>query len=135
MTFPSAYDFCVDRVISEVVGWSSAHAGGSKVGFVMAKQKKHEDETTRTFDAWDRHKVLSDKVGPLSRRFPRDVIPLQAADMIAHEVYRHANRAEMFGTRRAEPTEPIHPPCLEKITHKNGLRRGGYFSREDLRNW
>ena len=44
---PSAYDFCIDRVMGRLVSWSANNAGGSRVPIVIAMQKEHEAETLR----------------------------------------------------------------------------------------
>lgn len=126
--YQSAYDFCIDRIIHEVVNWSANNAGGSKVPIMIAIQKEHEEETRRTFDSWARVKVISDKIGALAFEYPDSLIPLQAADMLAHEAYRHLCWVHAMDNGLNPPPKRLHPRVLDKIMRGRRLK-GGHFDR------
>ena len=129
--FSSAYDFCVDRVIHEVVNWSANHAGGTRVPIMLAMQKDHASESQATFDSWRRVKVVGDKIGALAHEYPDGFIPLQAADMLAHEVYRHCiwwHRAE---NKLSPVPKRTHCRVLTKIM-RGQRASGGFYDRSDL---
>ncbi len=134
IVYPSAYDFCIDRILSPLAGWSAKHAGGSPVGLVVAEQKEHEQETTATVASWRRQKIIQERIGPIAFDYPQNLVPLQTADMLAHEVYRHAKWWEQAGVVDPCARKPAHPECFGKITSANGARLGGYYSIEDLQD-
>ncbi len=127
---PSAYDFCIDRVMGQLVSWSSNNAGGSKVPIVIAIQKEHEAETLETTNSWMGHKIVSDLVGAVAFEYPDALIPLQAADMLAHEVYRHATWWNAMERGLPVPTEGFHPRVLDKIMRGRRMTGGGLLDRE-----
>jgi hypothetical protein len=129
LVYQSAYDFCIDRIIGQVVNWSSNHAGGSRVPVMIAMQKEHEKETRRTYDSWSRVKIIEDRIGALAFEYPDRFIPLQAADMIAHELYRIAVAVNAMENRLPQQPEQLHPPVLEKIISGRRLADGGLYDR------
>lgn len=133
--FESAYDFCIDRAISQLVNWSSNNAGGNKVPVVIARQKEHEEETNRTVASWFKVDPIGDRIGPLSFAFPDSLIPLQTADMLAHEQYRHSVWVHAMENGLDPPPKPLHPPALLKIMRNRRVSGGGQFDREFLESY
>lgn len=125
---PTAYEFCVDRVLSEVVNWSAQNAGGTPVPVMFAVQKEHENHTTLTYESWKRVSVVKDKIGALAYDYPDRYVPLQAADMLAHEFYRHHKWIHAMKNGFNPPSESVHPRCLDKIIRGRRLK-GGLFDR------
>lgn len=130
--YESAYDFCIDRVIGQLVNWSSNHAGGSKVPVTIAMQKDHEDETNRTHQSWAKVKKIGDRIGALAHEFPDRFIPLQAADMLAHEFYRHETWRYAMDNNQSPPQEKLHPRCFNKIIRGRRMQTGGLYDRWHL---
>jgi hypothetical protein len=133
---PSAYDFCIDRVVSDVVNWALRFAEGTPVGVVIADQEEHQSETERTIMSWRRHARIEELIGTVGFASPKKMIPLQTADMMAHEAFRHGRWVDAVEHCQPEPTEGLHPKVLPKITSVNGLRHThGHMALDFLRQF
>ena len=123
MVHRSAYDFCVDRAIHEVVNWSANNAGGTPVPVVMAAQQEHDEESESTYASWKRVTVIEEKLGSFTVASPSKLIQLQAADMLAYEAYRHLTWLDAMEHGKDTASERVYRRCLDKIM--SGRRQAG----------
>lgn len=129
--YPAAYDLCFDEVVRQLWWWSSGNAGGSRVAVVFAVQPEYEDRNRETFGTWRRHPQAGEFLGGLTFDFPKWLVPLQSADMLAYEMAKYQEALEYgelsFSTNFQART------VLSKITEKHALHAGGIFGESALR--
>lgn len=122
--FPKPFDLCFEHIIIQLWEWANRTTGGEMVVPVFAIQ----NEYSARMEAIGRAYQVSDGycrfLGPIAFGSPAQVIPLQAADLLAHEVSEYRRAAEYDeltlksgGMRR----------ILTNATAFNGLGVGGCF--------
>src|ERR1700733_1534960 len=123
--YPKPFDLCFEEVVVELWRWATLRSGGEKVSPMFA----HQEEYASGMDAVDRAYRLDTNyrqlLGTIAFGSPSEVIPLQAADILSHEIsedWRHVlydtPTLGTVGTRG----------LLLNATRKNGLvGHGGCF--------
>lgn len=86
--FPDPYAFCFDRVVKLLREWALRHAGGELVSPMFGLHQKYSPRALARYDAqtWYR-----DALASLAFDYPERIIPLQAADFVAHQVRHDAH--------------------------------------------
>jgi hypothetical protein len=130
--YPIPYDLCFDEAVSQLWRWARHAVDGSPVSVIVAAQSKNNDKrSAEIYEAWRRHPRAGEFLGTLSFAFASEVIPLQAADMLAYEISHEWATVEFekigwhnnFGIR----------PLLDKITTNRSPHRGGLYGEQGLR--
>ena len=85
------YYFVIEHCLQQISEWSVKAGQGEPVALVVARQQEHDEETTRIHETY-LHKATYQLpgIGSLTFADPRLVVPLQAADLFAYEMYRYA---------------------------------------------
>ncbi len=128
--YPKPYDLCFEEVVKQLFRWSRHHVDGSPVSLVFGVQSEYQNRASTAYKAWLRHPEVSKFLGALSFGFPKTLVPLQAADMLAHEMNMEWEKVE-FGELNFQNVGLR--PFLEKITRRHGLHGGGLFGSQGLR--
>jgi hypothetical protein len=90
--------FCVRNCFVKAIEWAKASTFDPKMTFVFDDRPHRKRENMVVFDAFQRQIPYPHLVG-ISFMTSHDVLPLQAADMIAWELYQHANDILVEGLR------------------------------------
>ena len=82
-SFPNPYSFCFEHIVHYLRMWAMQNANGESVVPVFAWHQEHSPKMTALYGAqtWYR-----DVLAAISFGFPTHIIPLQAADFIAHQL-------------------------------------------------
>lgn len=86
--FPKPYHLCFDHVVRFLRDWSKRHVGGEKVVPMFAYTSEYSPAVWAVYGAqtWYR-----DVLGALSFDHPSNVVPLQTADFVAHQIRQDAH--------------------------------------------
>lgn len=86
--FPKPYNLCFEHAVRALREWARRHASGEKVVPMFAYTSEYSPTTTALYGAQDWYR---DVLGALSFDSPANVVPLQAADFIAHQIRQDAH--------------------------------------------
>jgi hypothetical protein len=125
--FPDPFCLCFEHVTWQLANWTRRKANGERVAPMFARQKQYEPWMSLALDGHGKH---SDVLGSIAFGYPSQVVPLQAADLLAHEISWEWDRAGYnppktlaeFGIRL----------LLHKATAYNGMHEGGCFDASSL---
>jgi hypothetical protein len=128
--FPSPFALCFEHVVQQLWGWAKRHSDGERVVPMFAFQPQYAALMSQVGEAYEQFPWYRDVLGPLAFDYPDRNIPLQAADLLAHEISWEWDRVGYgppptlmnIGIRRV----------LEKATAYNGLHQGGCFDANAL---
>jgi hypothetical protein len=129
--YPKPYHLCFDEVVSQLWRWSRHHAEGTPVPIIFAAQNEYQGHIEEIYTAWRKHPRAGEFLGQLSYGFPKQVIPLQTADMLAYEARAEWEMVE-FEELNFENALGFRP-LLDKITKIHGLAGGGLYGRQGLK--
>lgn len=104
-----AEGFCVRNVYVKTTDWAKNWTSGKDVAFVFDDRPHRRHENQTIFDMFQRHHRASKEVPDLvSITFASShkILPLQAADMLAWEIYTHAK--DVF-YERTDSKNPLRP--------------------------
>jgi hypothetical protein len=79
----------VEQCFQQISRWSEEFADGEPVAIVYARRQGFEDKQSAILSLYQTLYGMPG-LGPIAFASPREVVPLQAADMICYEVYRRA---------------------------------------------
>jgi hypothetical protein len=88
-----AEGFCIRDIHIRTVNWCHTRGGGSELAFVFDHRPERKKENERffgLFEAFQNEHKGTPKLTSLTFEGSQKVLPLQAADLIAWEIYRHA---------------------------------------------
>jgi hypothetical protein len=105
-----AEGMCTRDVYIRTVNWGHAKAGSSKLAFIFDDRPDREEENKRIFglfETFQNEHAGTPKLASLSFETAQNALPLQAADLIAWEMYQHAldvlkKEAELTAPRRKQ---------------------------------
>lgn len=106
--------FCFELCLQQISEWSRTYADGEPVALVFAQHQKYRNRAEQLHSYYQRYQSANEHritgIGSITFADPRRVIPLQAADLVAYEIYR--NRVDS----KAETDLPMRPSLknLEK---------------------
>jgi len=129
--FPKPYDLCFDEVVRQIWWWSRHNAQGERVPLMFAVQEEYEKRNIQAYQAWRAHPRAGELLGSLTFDFPKNVVPLQAADFIAGETAKEWTGRE-YGEMSLRTGFQLNP-TLQKITQRRAMHAGGLFSTEGLK--
>ncbi len=125
-----AEGFCVRNVYVKTTDWAKNWAGGTNLAFVFDDRPHRRLENKTVFDIFQRHyKAAHETPALVSITFAssQKILPLQAADMIAWELYTHS--MDVFHNRTNPKT--FRRPQLKRFSD-SGRFRIQFASREDI---
>jgi hypothetical protein len=130
--YPKPFDLCFEYAVIELWKWSRREANGEKVALMFAHQKEYRAGMDAVDRAFRQSAAYEEILGPLAFDWPKNVIPLQSADILAHEVsekWRHqCYEGPTLGTMG-------HRRLLSNAVQAHGLPgTGGCFDRSALLN-
>jgi hypothetical protein len=123
----SAFGLCFEWCIQQTARWSVNYAQGSPVSLVFAEQKNFEDRMRDVF----RYYVGAKGYAPLrTLTFGsyRDLLPLQAADLIATELNRYWRAADLNPDKLSIRREIV------ELEQGRGLHLGGCYDHRGIAN-
>jgi hypothetical protein len=126
--FPKSYNFCFEMCIEGLRHFVSEYWGSEPIALVFARQDqfgKRAEEVWRTF----KHNGEWPEIVNFTYAEPESLVPLQCADMIAHETYQY-----LVGGRTDSVLERL--PLLRRLMTRQRLRGchgslvGGHYTAE-----
>ncbi len=122
--FPSPIDLCFNDVFQRCTRWGRRSAGRSEPIVITF------DAREQSIPAWQRRAAgyqarFPEKVAGVAFGNMKQVLPLQAADLIAYEAYRFHLERERLGR------EPDPRPSFELLASEMA-RSAGYFTTDQL---
>lgn len=129
--FPTPFTLCFEHIVQQLWQWAKRKAGGELVVPMFAYQPEYADHMREVGAAYGQFPWYRDVLGPLAFDYPSRTIPLQAADLLAHEISWEWDRVE-YGP----PPTPMNigiRRVLERSTGFNGLHVGGCFDANALK--
>ncbi len=90
--------FCVRNCFVKTIEWAKANTFDPEMTFIFDDRPHRQRENKVVFDAFKRQTPYPHLVG-IAFMTSHKIIPLQAADMIAWEMYQHANDILIEGLR------------------------------------
>jgi len=131
--YPKPLDLCFDHVVQQMIGFTrrKGHSGG--VAPMFADQNEYNPRMMEVYSTYKHHPEWAKFLRPIAFGSPRQVIPLQAADMLAYGV--GIDRAAIEYPKEDVSLANIGPPrFLINMTGYHGLHVGGCFGALALRN-
>ncbi len=92
LRYPKPFDLCFEYVVARLWEWSQTYADGEKIAPMFAYQNEYKGSMDAVDRAFRRNADFRKVLGPIAFGYPEDVLPLQCADFLAHEVgeyWRH----------------------------------------------
>jgi hypothetical protein len=117
------YFLCFQHCIVEACHFADGLAAEEKVAFVFDRQQEFAAEATRLYNDlkdqsdWQNHERLGDVVAFASKR---ETVPLQIADLMAYECYKHLDN-RLFHSER---------PTRWPLRQLEGKFSGKYFDSD-----
>lgn len=99
--YPAPLYLCFAYCAQKLAEGSIQLADGTSVAVVYSEQPEFEDRISEIWNAYRRNKRAS-KLSSFSTASPKDVVPLQAADLVAYEM-NHDWQERMYG----DPPPPL----------------------------
>ena len=129
--YPKPLHLCFDDIVANLAGWSREHADGEKVVPMFAWNKEYGPKMQALGDIWAEQDWYSSTLRCISFGKPSDVMPLQAADFLVHEIGWYWNNV-FFGPR---PTlvDSGFRVILDNATKAHGMERGGCYTADALK--
>ena len=129
--YPRPYDLCFDEVVRQVCEWSHDYAGASRVALTFgATSQRQDDRSEETLTTWRSHPKFGGVLGPLAFDDPRQLVPLQAADLYVHQLTAEQNTLEngTFNVWKSFSDRPIP----QFIAHHTRMPVGGLYGETGL---
>ncbi len=131
--YPSPLDLCFDHVVQQLIGLSKRNGYSGGVAPMFADQSEHNPLMMEVYSAYKHHPQWEGFLRPIAFGSPRQVIPLQAADMLAYGI--GMDRADIGYPKEDATLATIGPRrFLINMTGYHGLHVGGCFDAVALRN-
>lgn len=130
--YPKPLDLCFEHIVRQLAGWARRAADGEVVVPVFAYSKEYSPRMDELGRVWGQTDWYRSVLGSISFGFPSQVVPLQAADFLVHEIGWHWDN-QFYGPL---PTliESGYRQILDNATQHRGLHMGGCYDAVPLRN-
>jgi hypothetical protein len=130
--------FCINQCFVRSLGWVQANTFDPKMTFVFGHRPAEVQRYTGTvYDAFRRWTKPPPELTGYSFLNSKDVRPLQAADMVAWELYQNANAILLEGNTVNTPREIKHlrlnMDFPAQIADHSGIRKVKQFWEEKFR--
>lgn len=96
-SFDDPYFFCFELCLQQVADWSNKYAGGEPVALVFANQMEYKDRAIAIHQMYQEAKERWSSLGSLTFADPRLLVPLQAGDLLAYELYQFIKGGATYG--------------------------------------
>jgi len=83
--FPKPFDLCFDDIVRQLWEWGAIYAPGEKIVPMFGYQKEYQSRMNDAVASYGSEKWYKEVLGPISFGHMDQVVPLQAADFIAHQ--------------------------------------------------
>jgi hypothetical protein len=125
--FPRPIDLCFENLVRHLWLWARAYAGGEAVVPVFAYSQDLSAGMAAIWHAYGAHDWFRNILGPIAFGHPQQIIPLQAADLLAHQMNWDAGkRFQPFSLQTAGPTKALYWATRGEFV------RGNYFDGKSL---
>jgi len=84
--YPKPIYLCFDNLVQNLWRWAETHTGGELVVPIFAFHKEYTPRMKEIGDLYGAHDWYRNVLGPVAFDYPERVIPLQSADLIAHQM-------------------------------------------------
>jgi len=128
--FPKPLDLCFEHVVLTLHSWAKRRTNGELVAPMFSYQPEYYArmaEIGRVYGSRDWYRTV---LGPIAFGFPSQVMPLQAADFVSHQINSRWEHVE-YGEITLKNIGPTL--ALQNATAFNGMHVGGGFDRKSLR--
>jgi hypothetical protein len=122
--FPKPLYLCFENLVHSLWSWSRRHAGGELVVPVFAYHKDYSPRMAEIGAVYGAQAWYQKVLGPIAFDYPERVIPLQGADLLAHQMswdveklIYEASTAETNALRWARGGRHVHGNWFDR----NGL--------------
>jgi uncharacterized protein DUF3800 len=113
------YAFCALTLMGRIRAWLRKHSYDEYVAYVYESGAKHAGQVHSAYNYWMRQGELARimRIGSMVFGDKRDVLPLQAADILAYETWK-----EVSNTIAGRPRQVRWPMKQLALSPLNGLR-------------
>jgi hypothetical protein len=125
--FPKPIDLCFENLVQTLFKWSAECASGELVIPMFAYAKGYSERMAEILNAYGTYDWYRKVLGPIAFGFPQQVIPLQAADLLAHQMNFDVARPLPEKLAQSGPTN-----VLWWATGNGGFVEGRIFDAEGL---
>jgi uncharacterized protein DUF3800 len=84
--YPKPLDLCFDNLIQNLWRWAKTHTDGELVVPIFAYSAEYSARMAEIGRLYGAHEWYRKVLGPIAFDYPERVVPLQAADLIAHQM-------------------------------------------------
>ena len=84
--FPKPFDLCFDDIVRQLWEWAAKNTGGEKVAPMFAHQPEYDKRMSAVGDVYGAEQWYRRLLGSVAFGRPEEIIPLQCADLIVHQV-------------------------------------------------
>ncbi|MHB8455356.1 MAG: DUF3800 domain-containing protein [Acidiferrobacterales bacterium] len=125
--YPNPYDLCFDASMQNIVTWSTEYANDEPVALVFAEQTQFDSWALSVFKTYKNHPDWSKRYLSLKFERPINVMPLQAADLIANQTYHHS-----LSFLKKQNNLSDAPIIIQEFVNAGVPLYGGYYDKESL---
>ena len=130
--YPKPLDLCFDHIVQQMLNLSRNHGFAGGVAPMFSDQKEYGLRMMEVYSAYRRHSEWAKFLRPISFGSPRQVIPLQAADMLVYGIALDRFRTEYPKTEWT--FDNIGPfKFMSNMAQYRGLRTGGCYDANALK--
>jgi hypothetical protein len=122
--FPKPLHLAFEHVMRQLGQWAAQKATGELVCPVFAYNSEYTDRMAEVGAMYGASPVYKEVLGPIAFGSPSHLIPLQAADLLVHQIRWDWVKEDQIGPTLA----------LARATAFKGMRLGGGFGETGLRN-
>ncbi len=122
--FPDPLYLCFDDLVRQMAEWSRLKASGELIVPMFAHDSKRDKDFRSIYNAYGADDWYSSVLGPIAFGFPKQVVPLQCADLISNQM-----RYDIEIRRYERPVGPT--AALDWATPNNPV--GHWFNAAGLR--
>jgi hypothetical protein len=128
--FSQPFHLCFEHVVYQLAAWARRYAEGRVVIPMFARQRQFANWITYASQAYGQSEWYRNVLGPIAFGYPEHAVPLQAAELFAHNVSLDGERRG-YGTTMTLETVGI---CHRAASAVFGPNVGGCFGEKALRS-
>jgi hypothetical protein len=107
--FGNKYNFCFQMCLGSVMEWvehlDEAMPYGDRIAFMFDQRERGQEITSTSYSQIKKFRDVNDRMGALVFDSRKRFLPLQAADLVAYETYKHLDNLALKSGR--PPRIPI----------------------------
>jgi len=84
--FPTPYHVAFESCVQGTVKWSKENADGERAALIFAAQETYESRSRYVIEAYERLDMFASSIVSITFGRPKDLVPLQTADLLAYEI-------------------------------------------------